>query len=241
MNPVAVIIGAGASQGLGAALARRFSSGGLHVVLAGRTREKLAARASEIVDAGGAAEICVADTRQPEDVDRLFSLAESLGPLEAVLYNAGNNAIIPFSELTAESFEKFWRICCLGGFLVAHRCLPTLLERGHGSLIFTGASASLRGKANFAHFASAKGALRNLAQSLAREYGPRGIHVAHVIVDGVIDGEMVRSQFREYLEKLGPDALLNPDEMAESFWFLHRQPRSAWTHELDLRPFKEKW
>jgi len=241
MNPVAVVIGAGASKGLGAALARRFAAGGLRVVLAGRTQEKLTSLANEIVDAGGAAETCVTDTTHPEDVDHLFSFAESLGPLEVTLYNAGNNAIIPFSELTAEVFEKFWRICCLGGFLVAQRCLPTLLERGHGSLIFTGASGSLRGKANFAHFASAKGALRNLAQSLAREYGPKGIHVAHVIVDGVIDGEMVRSRFGEYLEKLGPDALLKPDEMADSFWFLHQQPRSAWTHELDLRPFTEQW
>ena len=129
----------------------------------------------------------------------------------------------------------------MGGFLTAKAAAPIMLEQGSGSIIFTGASGSLRGKSNFAHFAAAKAGLRMLAQSLAREYGPKGIHVAHVVVDGVIDGDIVRSRFGEYLEKLGPGGSLNPDDMAEAFWNLHIQPRSTWTQELDLRPYVENW
>jgi len=159
----------------------------------------------------------------------------------AVVYNAGNNAMIPFDKLDEETFEDFWRVCCLGGFLTAKAALPSLLKSGGGSLIFTGASASLRGKANFAHFASAKAGLRNLAQAIAREYGPKEIHVGHIVVDGVINGERVRSRFGEYLDDLGEDGSLNPDDMAEAYWNMHGQPRNAWTHEIDIRPYKENW
>ena len=241
MSKIAVIIGVGASNGLGAALCRRYAKGGLHVVVSGRTDEKVAAIADEINAAGGVATPCAADVTVAGDLSALFSFAESLGEVGAVVYNAGNNAMIPFDKLDEETFEDFWRVCCLGGFLTAKAALPSLLKSGGGSLIFTGASASLRGKANFAHFASAKAGLRNLAQAIAREYGPKEIHVGHIVVDGVINGERVRSRFGEYLDDLGEDGSLNPDDMAEAYWNMHGQPRNAWTHEIDIRPYKENW
>ena len=241
MSGSVIVIGAGASNGVGGALTRKFAAEGHHVVVAGRTEAKVAALAEEAKAAGGSAEPFVVDVTAPGDQDALFSHAEAKGEIAAVLYNAGNNAIIPFEQLDAETFESFWRVGCFGGFLTAERSIPLLKAQGNGSLFFTGASGSLRGKSNFAHFASMKAGLRMLAQSLAREFGPHGVHVAHVIVDGVIDGDMVRSRFGEYLDALGEDGGLSPDAIADAFWYLHQQHKSAWTHELDLRPFKENW
>jgi NAD(P)-dependent dehydrogenase (short-subunit alcohol dehydrogenase family) len=241
MAKAAIVLGVGAEQGLGGALCRRFAREGLHIVVAGRTIEKLEAVVATITKAGGSAETCQTDVTSGDDVARLFDQADGQHMIEAVLYNAGNNAIIPFADLTPETFENFWRVCCLGGMLTAQSAMPILADQGHGSMLFTGASGSLRGKAHFAHFASAKAGLRMLAQSLAREYGPQGVHVAHVIVDGVINGEMVRQRFGEYLDNLGPDGSLEPDAIADAFWAIHSQHRSAWTHELEVRPFKENW
>lgn len=241
MADVAVVIGVGVSKGLGAALARRFARGGMDVVVAGRSPDKLARVVDEVAAVGGTAVAKVTDATEACDVEALIDFAATRGEIGAVLHNVGNNAIIAFDDLDAETFETFWRVCCLAGFLTAKVALPHLLQGDGGSLIFTGASASIRGRPNFAHFASAKGALRNLAQSLARDYGPKGVHVGHVVVDGVIDGDQVRSRFGEYLEKLGPNGSINPDDMAEAFWAMHVQPRSAWTHELDIRPYKEVW
>lgn len=236
-----IIIGAGAANGVGGALSRRFSKSGQHVIIAGRTPSKIDALATSIQDSGGTADALQVDVTSPTDLDKLFEHAKSKGPVDAVLFNAGNNAIIPFEELDAETFEAFWRVGCFGGFLTAQRAIPILAAQGYGSLFFTGASGSLRGKANFAHFASMKAGLRMLSQSLAREFGPKGVHVAHFIIDGVIDGDMVRSRFGEYLDQLGEDGGLSPDAIADAYWYVHNQPKSAWTHELDLRPFKEKW
>ncbi|MEL6662618.1 MAG: SDR family NAD(P)-dependent oxidoreductase [Pseudomonadota bacterium] len=241
MAGTAIILGAGASNGVGGALARRFAKGGHHVIVAGRTDEKVEAAAGEIRDAGGSAEGFRTDVTSEADQDALFEHAKQKGPVDAVLFNAGNNAIIPFEDLEPELVEKFWRVGCFAGFLTAKRAVPILLAQGHGSLFFTGASGSMRGRANFAHFASMKAGLRMLAQSLAREFGPKGIHVAHFIIDGVIDGDMVRNRFGEYLDKLGEDGGLSPDAIAEAYWYVHGQQRSAWTHEMDLRPFKENW
>lgn len=241
MSGTVVVIGAGASNGVGGALSRKFAEGGHPVVIAGRTEAKVAALADEVTAAGGSAEPFVIDVTKAEDQDALFAKVAETGEIAAVLYNAGNNAIIPFEDLDAETFEAFWRVGCLGGFLTAKRAIPLLKAQGKGSLFFTGASGSLRGKSNFAHFASMKAGLRMLAQSLAREFGPHGIHVAHFIIDGVIDGDMVRSRFGEYLDALGEDGGLSPDAIAEAYWYVHQQHPSAWTHELDLRPFKETW
>ncbi|MEL7032138.1 MAG: SDR family NAD(P)-dependent oxidoreductase [Pseudomonadota bacterium] len=241
MSETVIVIGAGASKGVGGAAARKFAKEGYHVIAAGRTLEKVDAVAAEIKAADGTAEGFRADVTIASDQDALFAHAATKGPLAAVIYNAGNNAIIPFEELEPALVEEFWRVGCFGAFLTAKRAIPVLKAQGKGSLFFTGASGSMRGKPNFAHFASMKAGLRMLAQSLAREFGPHGVHVAHFIIDGVIDGEMVRSRFGEYLDQLGDDGGLSPDAIAEAYWHVHTQHRSAWTHEMDLRPFKETW
>jgi len=235
-----VIVGVGASNGLGAAVARRFAAEGRHAVIAGRTAERLDRVAAEITREGGACTACPADATDPGQLANLMNVAMQFGTVEAVVFNVGNNQLINFEELTAERFESFWRVCTLSAFLTAKVALP-VLERNGGSLLFTGASASMRGRPGFAHFSSAKGGLRNLAQALAREYGPRGVHVGHVVVDGVINGERVRGFLPQFLEQLGEDGSLEPDAIAGAFWFLHSQPRNAWTFEIDLRPFKENW
>lgn len=242
MRETALILGAGVPEGVGGAVAIRFARAGMHVLVAGRTLEKLEATVARIEAMGGSAEALVVDVTRAADQDKAFDrLKEIDGPLAAVVYNAGNNRMTPFAELTPESFEAHWRVCCLGGFLTAKRALPILSRQGSGSLLFTGASASLRGKPGFGHFASAKGALRNLAQALAKEYGPAGVHVAHIVIDGVVDGDRAQTHFADYLATLGEDGALDPQAIAEAFWSVHAQPRSAWTHELDLRPFSESW
>jgi len=167
--------------------------------------------------------------------------AQSLAPLALAVHNAGSNRPTPFLKLSAESFEQHWREHVLGGFQVAQAALPALLAQGGGSLFFTGASGSLRGKANFAPFASAKAGLRNLAQSIAREFGPQNIHVGHVVVDGGIAGERLLSFRPSLAEERGPDGMLSIDAIAEGYWFMHHQQRSAWTLELDLRPWSESF
>lgn len=241
MSESVIVLGAGASQGVGGALGRKFAEQGYHVIMTGRTAAKVDALAKYIADAGGSAESMPVDVTSETDLDRLFDHASSRGPVAAVLYNAGNNAIIPFDQLDAQTVEQFWRVGCLGAFLAAKRAIPILEAQGRGSLFFTGASASMRGKPNFAHFAMMKAGLRMLAQSLARTYGPKGVHVAHFVIDGVIDGEMVRSRFGDYLDSLGDDGSLAPSAIADAYWHVHTQHRSAWTHEMDLRPFKEVW
>ncbi|MEM6701984.1 MAG: SDR family NAD(P)-dependent oxidoreductase [Acidobacteriota bacterium] len=236
-----IVLGAGAAEGVGGALAKRFAGEGHHVLVTGRTEEKVGTVAEGLRATGGSAEGVRVDVTSAEDQDALFARAQELGPVAAVLYNAGNNAIIPFEQLEPETVEQFWRVGCFGAFLTAKRAIPILEEQGQGSLFFTGASASMRGRPNFSHFASMKAGLRMLAQSLARQYGPKGVHVAHFIIDGVIDGDIVRTRFGEYLDQLGEDGGLSPDAIADAFWHVHTQHRSAWTHELDLRPFKETW
>ena len=179
MSDIAIVLGVSASNGLGAAIARRFASGGLHVVVAGRTEQRLAIIVEEIRVQGGDASLCVTDATDAAAVDDLMARANSLGTLKSVVFNVGNNQPLAFSDLSAEQFEQFWRTCTLSGFLAAKASLPTL-EANAGSLLFTGASASMRGRPGFAHFSAAKAGLRNMAQALAKEYGPKGVHVGHV-------------------------------------------------------------
>jgi NAD(P)-dependent dehydrogenase (short-subunit alcohol dehydrogenase family) len=241
----AIVVGVGAERGLGAALCRRFAMEGYHVLVAGRTSIKIEQVVRTIVTAGGSSEPIVADTTSEQDVARLFDRAMAPGPgrspADLIVYNAGNNRKLDFRETSAEMFEDFWRVGCLGGFLVGRETARRLVPLGRGTLIFTGASASLRGKPGFAHFAAAKAGLRAIAQSMAREYGPHGLHVAHVVIDGGIDGERLRRRLPRSVEERGEDGLLAIDAIAEAYWRLHRQPRSAWTHEIDLRPFKESF
>ena len=240
-NESVIVLGVGASEGVGGALVRRFAQGGYHVFAAGRSPEKIDVVAEAVNAAGGSCETIRVDVTQDADLEAVFAAATARGPVAAVIFNAGNNLPIPFEKLDAETVETFWRIGCFGAYLTAARAIPILKQQGAGSLFFTGASASLRGKPSFAHFAMMKGGLRMLAQSLAREFGADGVHVAHVILDGVVNGNVVQNKYPEHLANLGDEGSLTPDAVAEGFWFLHSQPRSTWTHELDLRPFKERW
>jgi NAD(P)-dependent dehydrogenase (short-subunit alcohol dehydrogenase family) len=260
-KPVALVIGVGAERGLGAAVARRFAAGGHRVLAAGRTAARIEAVAQAIVRAGGVAEGHAADATREDDVhrlfDRAFGAADTASPRAAggdgataaagaagadadvVVFNAGNFHRGGLRDVGVAQFEDVWRTCCLGGFLVAREAARRLAPRGRGTLILTGASASLRGKEGFAAFAAAKAGLRMIAQSAAREFGPQGLHVAHVVIDGVIDGERLRAARPQGAAGGPDDGLLDIEAIAESYWQLHRQHRSAWTQELDLRPWKE--
>jgi NAD(P)-dependent dehydrogenase (short-subunit alcohol dehydrogenase family) len=244
-RPVAIVVGVGAERGLGAALCRCFAAEGHRVLVAGRTADKIEQVARTIQTKGGSAEPVVADTTREQDVVRLFDRAFSpdaeRDPADLVVYNAGNNRKLDFRELSAEMFEDFWRIGCFGGFLVGREAARRLVPLGRGTVLFTGASGSMRGKAGFAHFAAAKAGLRMISQSMAREYGPQGIHVAHVVIDGGIDGDRLRRGRPEAIKERGEDGLLGIEAIAKAYWQLHRQARSAWTQEIDLRPFKESF
>ena len=239
----AVVVGVGAERGLGAALCRRFAAEGYHVLVAGRTPEKIAQVMRTISDKGGSAEPVAVDTTREEDVVRLFDRAMSPGdgrdPADLVVFNAGNNQRIDFRDLRADQFEQFWRVGCFGGFLVGREAARRLVPLGRGTIIFTGASGSLRGKPGFAHFAAAKAGLRMIAQSMAREYGPFGIHVAHVVIDGGINGDRLLNRMPILAQERGEDGLLGIDAIAQTYWDVHRQQRSAWAHEVDLRPYRE--
>jgi NAD(P)-dependent dehydrogenase (short-subunit alcohol dehydrogenase family) len=236
---VAWIVGVGASAGLGAAVARRFAKAGLVVALTGRSLERVREIAREIVTAGGRAHALPGDVSSVDDIERVVAELQPLGPLRVAIFNAGNAVRGTPLQLTPEQFESTWRGSTYAGFLFARVALPRLLAAGGGSLLFTGATASLRGRGPFVAFAAAKAGLRSVAQSIAREYGPQGVHVAHVVIDGGIDGERLRTSLPQRAAQAGADELLHPDAIAETYWQLHQQQRSAWTHELDLRPYKE--
>ncbi|THD61581.1 SDR family NAD(P)-dependent oxidoreductase [Phenylobacterium sp.] len=234
-----LVAGVGSVNGLGAAIARRFGREGFPVLIAGRNAEKLQATEAALLGEGYRVSGTVGDVSLADDAAQFVAEAQKLAPLAVAVHNAGSNRPSPFLKLTEAEFEAHWREHALGGFQLAQAALPALLARGEGSLLFTGASGSLRGKANFAPFAAAKAALRNLAQSLAREFGPQGIHVGHVVIDGGIEGERLLSRLPQLKDQRGPDGLLNIDAIAEAYWVLHQQHRSAWTLELDLRPWAE--
>jgi NAD(P)-dependent dehydrogenase (short-subunit alcohol dehydrogenase family) len=233
------VAGVGARAGLGAAVTRRFAREGLLAVVTGRTRDRLEAVAREIRDAGGAAVVEPGDVGREADVVRIAAAIVEHGRLEAAVFNAAGFVIGPSLELGAEVFEDLWRAGTLGGFLFGREATRALLPFGRGTLLFTGATASLRGRPPFAAVAAAKAGLRSVSQTLAREFGPQGIHVAHVVIDGVIDGERVRQGAAQRVAELGADGLLAIEAIADVYWHLHAQPRSAWTQELDLRPYKE--
>jgi NAD(P)-dependent dehydrogenase (short-subunit alcohol dehydrogenase family) len=235
----AVVVGVGAETGLGAGLARRFAREGLRVVVVGRTAERLRAAAASICSSGGSVMVKVADASREADVIALLDEAAGGNDLELVVYNVGNNFAAPALETQTKLFEDLWRQNALGGFLVGREAVRRFAPRQRGTILFTGATASLRARPPFLAFASAKAALRAVAQGLAREFGPQGIHVAHIIIDGAIEGEYAATKFPDYVRSKGENGLLSVEAIAEAYWALHRQPASAWTHELDLRPFKE--
>ncbi|WP_431510301.1 SDR family oxidoreductase [Variovorax sp. DAIF25] len=237
---VALIIGAGDSTG--GAIARRFAAGGYTACVTRRDAQKLQPLVESIEAAGGKAVAFGSDARKEEEVIALFEQVErEVGPVEVLVFNIGANVPSSILEETARKYFKIWEMACFGGFLNGREAAKRMVERGRGTIIFTGATAALRGAANFAAFAGAKHALRALAQSMARELGPRNIHVAHVVVDGAIDTEFIRTSFPERYALKSEDGILNPEHIAENYWHLHTQPRDAWTFELDLRPYMERW
>ena len=242
---VAVVVGVGAGQGIGAAVCRRFAQAGHHVLVAGHTAGKIEAVAQAIRAGGGSAEAWVCDCTDEAQVVRLFDRAMQPGagrePADLVVFNAGNNQRTDFTSISAAQFESFWRVGCFGGFLVGREAARRMVPLGRGTVVFTGASGSLRGKAGFAHFAAAKAGLRMVAQSMAREFGPQGLHVAHVLIDGGVNGERLKTLMPKMVEQRGTDGLLDVDAIAETYWQLHCQPRTAWAQEIDLRPYKESF
>lgn len=236
----AVVVGVGPGQGLGAALARRFAAEGMMVFVAGRSGDKLRQVTEEILSAGGQSVAVTADATNECQVSALFERVDRSGlGLDLVACTVDRNQPMALPDTSVELFTSLWQANCLAAFLVGREAVKRMRGRGQGTLIFTGATASKRSRPPFVGFACAKFALRALAQGMAREFGPSGIHVAHVVIDGVIDGERARRQFPDIVASKGEAGLLKPESIAEVFWHLHCQPPDAWTHELDLRPAKE--
>jgi len=242
-SPVCVIIGAG--DYIGAAIARRFAAGGFIVCLGRRNAEKNDSLVREIGAAGGQTYSYSLDAREESQiVDRFASIEKELGPIEIVISNTGGNVNFSILETTERVFYKVWKMACLAGFLSGREAAKYMLPRKRGSIFFTGATASLRGGSGFAAFSSAKFGLRALAQSMARELGPENIHVAHLVIDSGVDTAFVRARIRDRGEdpdSLSADTLMDPKSVADSYWMLHHQNRDAWTHEMDIRPFAEKF
>lgn len=242
--PTAVVVGVGAERGIGAAVCRRFAREGYHVLVAGRTPEKIARVAEAARAAGQRAEAVKVDATVEEEVLALFDEAAAPGagaePVSVVVFNAASlNVPFDFRALSAAQFEETWRQNCLAGFLVGREAARRMAPLGRGTVLFTGASGSLRGKPRFAQFAAAKSGLRMVAQSMAREFGPLGLHVAHVVIDGGVAGDRLINAAPNVARALGEEGMLDVEAIAESYWQIHRQPRTAWSHEIDLRPFKE--
>jgi NAD(P)-dependent dehydrogenase (short-subunit alcohol dehydrogenase family) len=232
----------GAGEGTGGAIARRFAREGFVACVTRRSGDKLAPLVAQITEAGGRAQAFGCDARREEEVVALVDRIErEVAPIEVFAFNVGANVPSSILEQSAQKYMKIWEMACFAGFLSAREVAKRMVARQRGTILFTGATASVRGAAGFAAFAGAKHALRALAQSMARELGPRGIHVAHVVVDGAIDTAFIRDNLPSVYEKKSEDGILDPDHIADNYWHLHAQPRDAWTHELDLRPWSEKW
>jgi len=237
---VALVIGAG--EATGGAIARRFAREGYTACVTRRDAEKLKPLVGKIEADGGRARAFGSDARKEGEVVELVQTIErEIGPIEACVFNVGGNVRFPIREMTARVYTKVWEMAALAGFLAGREAAKVMVPRGRGTILFTGATASLRGGKGFAAFAGAKHALRALAQSMARELGPEGIHVAHVLIDGAIDTPFIRENFPERYALKEKAGILDPEAIAENYWQLHLQPRSAWTHELDLRPWMEPW
>ncbi len=239
MKGSVIIIGAG--PGLGSSLARKFAKEGHHVFAVRRERhsEELNSLCDEIKESGGSAKAIPSDAREEEQVISLFSEVAKSGPIDCVVFNIGANVFFSIEETTSRVFRKIWEMGTFAGFLVGREAAKHMKDKG--TIIFTGATASMRGGSGFAAFSSAKFGLRAVAQSLARELGPKGIHVAHTVIDGAIDHPWIKENFPDIYKLKEVDGILNPDDIAEAYYNLHLQKKTAWTHELDLRPYMEKF
>jgi len=242
-NATVAVIGAG--DFIGGAIAKRFAAEGFTVFVGRRTGEKLAGLVAEIEAAGGTAVARSLDARLEDQVANFLAEADAQAPLEVCIFNVGANVNFPLLETTERVFRKVWEMACYGGFLAGREAARLMLPRGRGAIFFTGATASLRGGIGYAAFASAKAGLRAVAQSAARELGPKHIHVAHLIIDAAVDTEWVRQRIaaREGVDSdtIAPERLMNPASVAETYWQLYRQPPDAWTFETEIRPFGESW
>lgn len=237
---VALIIGAG--DATGGAIARRFAREGYVACVTRRNLEKLQPLLAEIRSEGGEAHGFASDARREEQVAELVERIErDIGSIEVMVFNIGANVPCSILEETPRKYFKIWEMACFSGFLTSQAVARRMVTRGRGSILFTGATAGLRGAAGFAAFAGAKHGIRALAQSMARELGPLNIHVAHIVVDGAIDTAFIRDNWPETYALKDQDGILDPEHIADSYWFLHSQPRDAWTFELDLRPWMERW
>ena len=241
-SPAAVIIGAG--DATGGAIARAFAAEGLTACINRRSRnaEQLETLAQSIRDNGHKARAFPGDAREEAEMVALFEkVEEEVGPIEVAVFNIGANVQFPIVETTTRVYTKVWEMGCLAGFLMGREAARHMIPRGRGTILFTGGTASIRGGSGYAAFSGAKAALRMLAQSMARELGPKGIHVAHTVIDGGIDTEFIKGRHPAFDEAKAADLILSPDAIAANYVMLHKQPKSAWTHELDLRPWGEKW
>lgn len=235
---VVLVIGAG--DATGGAIARRFTREGHVAVIVRRDADKLTALTEQITAAGGEVHAFGVDARKEDQIEGLFARIEAeIGELDVVVFNIGANVNFGIVETTARVYTKVWEMAAFAGFLTGREAAKYMLPRGRGTILFTGATASLRGGKGFSAFAGAKFALRALAQSMARELGPQGIHVAHPIIDGAIDTAWIAENFPQRYALKDQDGILDPDHIADAYWMLHNQPRDAWTHELDLRPWME--
>ena len=242
MKAKKAILVVGAGDATGGAIARRFAREGYIACVTRRHADKLAPLVARIEAEGGKARAFGSDARKEDEVVKLFATIEQeIAPIEVAVYNIGANVRFPITETTARVYYKVWEMGCFGGFLVGREAARAMLARKRGSIFFTGATASLRGGNGYAAFAGAKHGLRALAQSMARELGPQGIHVAQIVVDAAIDTEFIRENFPQRYALKAQDGIVDPEAIAESYWQLHLQPRNAWTHELDLRPWIETW
>jgi NAD(P)-dependent dehydrogenase (short-subunit alcohol dehydrogenase family) len=240
--PRSSILVVGAGDATGGAIARRFAREGLVACVTRRTADKLEPLVAQIQAEGGEAHGFASDARKEVDVETLVAHIErEIAPIAVAVFNIGANVRFSVADTTERVYRKVWEMGALAGFLMGREVAKSMVPRGRGTIIFTGATASLRGSAGFSAFAGAKHALRALAQSMARELGPEGIHVAHVVIDGAIDTRFIAENFPERYALKEQGGILDPDAIAENYWTLHRQDRSAWTHELDLRPWSEKW
>ncbi|OUR75918.1 glucose 1-dehydrogenase [Alphaproteobacteria bacterium 46_93_T64] len=237
---VAMVIGAG--DATGGAIAKRFAKEGFMVACVRRNAEKLTPLIEEIEAAGGTAIPFGCDARKEDQVVDLVEKIEiEIGPIEVLVFNIGANVPSSIFDETARKYFKIWEMGCFSAFLCGREVALRMRDRGRGTILYTGATASMRGAANFAAFSGSKHGLRALAQSMSRELGPLGIHVGHVVVDGAIDTDFIKTNFPERYALKDQDGILNPDHIADNYWHLHNQPRDAWTFEIDLRPWSEKW
>ncbi|MFD3299077.1 SDR family oxidoreductase [Aquipseudomonas alcaligenes] len=242
MSDKKVVLVIGAGDATGGAIAKRFAREGYVACVTRRSADKLQPLVDEIRAAGGEAHGFASDARKEEEVAALVEgIERDIGPIEAFVFNIGANVPCSILEETARKYFKIWEMACFSAFLTGQAVARRMVTRGRGTILFTGATAGLRGAAHFAAFAGAKHGVRALAQSMARELGPRNIHVAHVVVDGAIDTAFIRDTFPDIYARKDQDGILDPEHIADNYWFLHAQPRDAWTFELDLRPWMEKW